>query len=158
MGEEGFEPSCPFGHNILSVARKPFRHSPYFFPPPLKLWRGAEFYYLALRSDKIREAREGTPYHAIRGKSPPKSFKGFVPIITKILRRRWESNPRIRVLQTLALPLGYDAKSQNFGYYRGSSIFYQNTDTLRISGQTAALATSPHRRSYNFISNQVFSA
>ena len=25
--EEGIEPSSPYGHNILSVARMPFRHS-----------------------------------------------------------------------------------------------------------------------------------
>jgi hypothetical protein len=28
VGEEGFEPSHPFGHTDLNRARLPFRHSP----------------------------------------------------------------------------------------------------------------------------------
>ena len=38
---------------------------------------------------------------------------GFVPIIAKFWRHERESNPRIRVLQTPPLPLGYRA-NQNF--------------------------------------------
>ncbi len=32
-------------------------------------------------------------------------------------RRRWDSNPRMRILQTLALPLGYVAVLTQFGEY-----------------------------------------
>src|SRR3989344_8521634 len=47
---------------------------------------------------------------AVEGIEP--AYKSFVPII-KFWRPGRELNPRIRVLQTLALPLGYQASFQN---------------------------------------------
>ena len=35
MGEAGFEPACPFGQEILSLQRLPFRHSPSGFGPSI---------------------------------------------------------------------------------------------------------------------------
>ena len=90
MPRVGFEPTRPFGHRLLRPARIPFRHL------------GA-----------VDEAREGLE----------PSHDGFVTDLPKIFSKNFccksqsrtfwrpgrESNPCIRVLQTLALPLGYQA-------------------------------------------------
>jgi hypothetical protein len=54
-------------------------------------------------------------------------------------RRRGESNPRIKVLQTLALPLGYSAARANRGHFRKRRRPPCQPPSLRISGILLAI-------------------
>src|SRR3984885_13194245 len=110
-----------------------FRHT---YSDARSSWRGAVLHRLnTLEGNSILThcvAKSSSPYGSQRRSKPNRrasvstlsgrsnSFKGFELASMKVVtqrnswRRGWESNPRIKVLQTSPLPLGYRASALQY--------------------------------------------